>query len=400
MKKSISYLMLIVLLSCSNGDDGFGVFDPPSGGGNNGGNDGTNTIVSEISVPSGFIVTEFANNLSLPTNISFPPDGSNRLFVNELQTGRIRIIQNNTVLPQAFVDLETMVSGGFPVEGENGLIGLAFDPDYVNNKWVYVSYAVRTSSGTVGRVARMQDLNNTAANFQVIIDDLPSAPGHQVESIAFGPDGKLYVSVGDAFEEDKVQDDIFFNGKILRVNPDGSAPADNPNPGSLIWAKGLRNSFGLAFSPTGVLWATENGPNEKDELNQINANDNMGWPSVLGQSGQTEFKDPVHVWQNIVAPTALHFYRGTQFPQKYRNQMFVVLFGRTASQGPDPISKRIQLATISGNQVTLEDFAVYQFSGNGNPIGITSGPDGSVYISDIFLGKIFKISFNNSGGPI
>lgn len=400
-----SLLATFIFLSCSSSDDGFGIFNPPNGGGVGGGGGGSNNlIVTEIEVPSGFIVTEFAKDLSLPTNLSFAPDGSNRMFVNELQSGRVKIIQNGQVLPQPFIDLETMVSGGFPVDGENGLIGLSFDPDFVNNKWVYLSYAFRTPSGTIGRVARMQDINNTAENFQILLDNLPSAPGHQIESIAFGPDGKLYVSVGDAFEDAKVQDDIFFNGKILRINPDGSVPIDNPNPGSIIWAKGLRNSFGLAFSPSGLLFATENGPNEKDELNLINGGDNLGWPLVLGEANDPQFKDPVHVWQNIVAPTALHFYKGTQFPQKYRNQMFLVLFGRTTSQGSDPISKRIVLGTIvnsGGNvSVNLEDFAVYKFEGGGNPLGITEGPDGSLYISDIFQGKIFKIVFNPSGDPI
>ncbi|MBU2527137.1 MAG: PQQ-dependent sugar dehydrogenase [Bacteroidetes bacterium] len=393
MNKFLLFLVVLVI-SCSGNDDNSTVIvNPPDG------NDDNLPIVSQIDVPEGFVVEAFASNLNLPTNIAFPPDGSNRLFVNELQSGQVKIIENGTLLSTPFADLETMVTGGFPVDGENGLIGLAFDPNYEINKWVYFTLAVRTPNGTVGRVLRMRDQNNRAQDIEILIDNLPSANGHQIESIAFGPDEKLYVSIGDAFEDAKAQDLNAFHGKILRMNTDGSIPSDNPDPNSFVWASGLRNSFGLAFNENGQLFATENGPNEKDELNLIEKGGNYGWPFALGNVSNPEFNNPIHVWENIVAPTALHFYTGNQFPQKYRNQMFVVLFGRTASQGPDPISKRIQLLTTLGTGeqlvVSLEDFAVYRFPGGGNPIGIAQGPEGSLYLSDIFQGKIFRIRFQS-----
>jgi glucose/arabinose dehydrogenase len=393
MNKLFVFLVVLMVSCTGNDDNSTIIINPPKDNGNN------LPVVTQIDVPEGFVVEEFATNLNLPTNIAFAPDGSNRLFVNELQSGQIKIIENGTLLSTPFADLETMVTGGFPVDGENGLIGLTFDPNYEVNKWVYATLAVRTPNGTVGRVVRMRDQNNQAQDVEILIDNLPSANGHQIESLAFGPDGKLYVSVGDAFQDAKAQDLNEFHGKILRMNSDGSIPADNPNPNSFVWASGLRNSFGLAFNGDGQLFATENGPNEKDELNLIEKGGNYGWPLALGNTSNPKFKNPVHVWQNIVAPTALHFYTADQFPQKYRNQMFVVLFGRTASQGPDPISKRIQLLTTlsAGGQTTvsLEDFAVYRFPGSGNPIGITQGPDGNLYISDIFLGKIFRIRFQS-----
>ncbi|MDT8413797.1 MAG: PQQ-dependent sugar dehydrogenase [Flavobacteriaceae bacterium] len=393
MNKFLLFLVVLVISCTGNDDNSTVIVNPPDG------NDDNLPIVPQIDVPEGFVVEAFASNLNLPTNIAFPPDGSNRLFVNELQSGQIKIIENGTLLSTPFADLETMVTGGFPVDGENGLIGLAFDPNYEINKWVYVTLAVRTPNGTVGRVLRMRDQNNRAQDVEILIDNLPSANGHQIESLVFGSDEKLYVSVGDAFEYAKAQDLSEFHGKILRMNPDGSIPNDNPDPNSFVWASGLRNSFGLAFNDDGQLFATENGPNEKDELNLIERGGNYGWPFALGNVSNPEFQNPVHVWENIVAPTALHFYTGNQFPQKYRNQMFVVLFGRTASQGPDPISKRIQLLTTlgTGEQLTVsfEDFAVYRFPGGGNPIGITQGPEGSLYISDIFQGKIFRIRFQS-----
>jgi glucose/arabinose dehydrogenase len=396
-----TFIILLSACSGSGGDDDF-ISTPPDGGGTGGGN--TLRLVPEILVPSGFIVEEFATGLNLPTTIAFPPDGSNRLFINELQSGRVRIVQNGTLNVLPFVDLETMVTGGFPSEGENGLIGLAFDPDYAINRYVYVSFAVRTPGGTIGKVARMKDQSNRATDFEVILDNLPSAAGHQIETIAFGLDGKLYVSVGDAFEDAKAQDLNEFNGKILRMNPDGTIPSDNPDSNSYVWASGLRNSFGLVFSSNGTLYASENGPNEKDELNVISKANNYGWPTVLGNSSDPNFTNPIHVWNNIVAPTSMVFNNGTNFPDKYKNKMFIVLFGRTFSDGPDPISKRVQVATIqnAGPDATIsfEDFATYNFFGKGNPIGVTVDSNGFLFLSDIFQGKIFRIRFGTSGVPL
>lgn len=387
----------ILLTACSGSDNNKdAIVSPP--------NDEGLKLVQDILVPPGFIVEEFATGLELPTTVAFPPDGSNRLFVNELQSGRIKIIQDGKLNALPFTDVETMVMGGFPSAGENGLIGLTFDPDYVANRYVYVTFAVRTPNGTLGKVARMKDQNNRAVGFEILLDNLPSAPGHQIENLAFGPDGKLYVSVGDAFEQDKAQDLNQYNGKILRLNSDGSIPADNPNPNSYVWASGLRNSFGLAFRENGDLLATENGPDMKDELNVIVKGGNYGWPIVLGISAQQEFVNPIFVWENIVSPNAILFYKGSQFPQNFKGKMFTVLFGSTFSDGPSSIAKRIRVGTFQGSglssTVIFEDFATYNFDGKGNPLGLTQGPDGMLYLSDIFQGKIFRIRFGNSGTPL
>jgi len=355
--------------------------------------------ISEISVPEGFVVEEFASGLDFPTSMAFPPDGSDRLFVNELQTGRIIIFENGSRVTEPFASVNTMVEGGFPVAGENGLIGLAFDPDYNSNRFVYISFAVRTDQGTKGVVARFTDNDNKGEDFTILLDDLPSSNGHQVENIAFGPDGKLYISVGDAFQESNVQNIDLFHGKMLRMNRDGSVPADNPFGDSYVWALGLRNSFGIAFRENGDLIANENGPNFRDELNVIEAGRNYGWPDTLGISGNPDFADPIHVWNEIVAPTGIHFYKGDQFPERYRGRMFQVLFGRTFSDGPDPLAKRIQVVDLNGSglnaQPSFEDFAVYQFTGKGNPMELTVSPDGSLFLSDIFQGKIFRIRYEN-----
>ena len=344
-------------------------------------------------VPDGFSAHLYASGLELPTSIAFPPDGSNRLFVNELQSGRVRILENGALRPEPFASVPTNAVGGFPVSGENGLLGIAFDPQYASNGHVYITYATRTGAGTFGTVARLTDVDNRGVDHTVLLDGIPAAPGHQVQSLAFGPDGKLYVSVGDAFTPDEAQKIDVLPGKVLRMNPDGSIPMDNPFPGSYTWALGLRNSFDLAFDGTGALYAADNGPGSRDELNRIVAGGNYAWPLALGATFAPEFVSPLVVWPEIVSPNGMAFYGGAQFPAAYRGKLFLVLFGDTFSRGPSPRAKRIQIVDLSSTPPALEDFAVYDFTGIGNPLDLAVGPDGSLFLSDIFQGHIFRIRY-------
>lgn len=379
MRPFVSFLLVLLLARCG-GDDPLviPVLPPPP---------------VPITVPDGFLAERVTASLSLPTSLAFPPDGSDRIFVNELQTGRIRIIENGVLRETPFAEVPTHVQGGFPVDGENGLLGLAFDPDYPRTPYVYITYARRTDTGTWGAVARFTDDGGRGTDFTVLLDSVKSAPGHQIESLAFGPDGKLYVATGDAYEADKAQDVYSLLGKILRLNPDGSIPDDNPFPDSYTWAYGVRNNFDLAFSPDGVLYTTENGPSLNDELNRIEQGGNYGWPIVLGPAGDAAFIDPVYTWSRIVSPDGMLFYRGSRFPERYRGKLFVVYFGDTHSSGPSPVAKRIQTLDLTTTPPTLEDFAVYAFTGLGNPLDIAEGPDGNLYLTDIFQGAVFRIRY-------
>ncbi len=346
-----------------------------------------------IALPDGFSAVVYVSGLDLPTSMAVAPDGSGRLFVNELQTGRVRIVQSGVLLAEPFVEVETNAIGGFPVSGENGLLGIAFDPEYSVNRYVYVTYATRVADSTVGTVLRFTDVNNRGEDRTVLLDGIPGAPGHQIESLTFGPDGKLYVSTGDAFMEAEVQDTDTFLGKILRMNPDGSIPADNPFPSSYTYAYGFRNCFDLVFDAAGDLLSSDNGPDGKDELNRIVAGGNYGWPLRLGETSEPEFVAPLHVWPQIVAPGGMTIYDGTQFPERFRGKLFLVLFGFTFTDGPSDRAKRVQLVDLETTPPSFEDFAVYEFPGIGNPLDIVQGPDGSLFLSDIFQGRIFRISY-------
>ncbi len=378
----VAALLLLVWARCDSADAQVETQPPPP------------IPFSPFTLPEGFAAEVFVEGLNLPTSIAFAPDGTNRLFVNELQTGRIRIVENGVLRDEPFATLETNVSGGFPVEGENGLLGLAFDNQYAANRYVYVTYTVRTPGGNFSTVARFTDVNNKGEDFTVLLDSIPAVPGHQIQSLVSGPDGKVYVSVGDAYLDYEAQNLDSPLGKILRMNPDGSLPDDNPFPGFYTYAYGLRNSFDLAFNEAGDLFSADNGPRRNDEFNRIVARGNYGWPIRLGEHApDSVLINPLHTWRKIVSPNGMVFYRGTQFPAAYRGKLFLVLFGSTFSEGPSAIAKRVQVVDVDATPPTFEDFAVYTFTGTGNPLDITEGPDGSLYLADIFQGRIFRISF-------
>ena len=245
-----------------------------------------------------------------PVALAPAPDG--RLFFAELQTGNIRILQDGEVLPRPFATLDDVT-----YHREAGLLGLALHPDFPRQPYVYAMYVVddsETGLPRMQRVVRFRDVNNTGQDYTVILEDLPYAPEgfHNGGRIAFGPDGKLYLSIGDIGMIEASQDPTKLAGSILRFNLDGSIPEDNPIPGSPVYAIGFRNVFGLAFQPdTGFLFATENGPGGLDEVNKVEAGQNYGWPLHLGVTNQEGFADPVAIygqWPEIsIGPTGATF---------------------------------------------------------------------------------------------
>ncbi|MDP9295547.1 MAG: PQQ-dependent sugar dehydrogenase [Actinomycetota bacterium] len=236
-----------------------------------------------------------ADSLSFPTNMGFSPDG--RLFFTEKDTGRIRIVENGKLLPTPFATLN-VVPGG-----ETGLLGLALDPAFPRRPWVYVYYT--DAADGRNRLVRIEAHGDTGGAPQTLLDLLPATGIHNGGDLAFGADGKLYVTVGETGQMSRAQDVNDLGGKVLRLNPDGSVPPDNPfgsdNP---AFTMGLRNSFGLCVDPkTGALWETENGPTQDDEVNLIRAGGNYGWPAQLGPGGAPKYVDPQLVFPQVIVPT-------------------------------------------------------------------------------------------------
>jgi len=304
-----------------------------------------------------------------PTNMAFAPDG--RLFYTEKETGRIRIVQDGKLLPDPFATLH--VEGG----GESGLLGLALDPAFATQPYVYVYY----TSADDGRnhIARIRaddaDPDRGGPPDQLIA--LLQASGiHNGGDIVFGVDGKLYAAVGETGEDGLAQDPNSVGGKILRLNPDGSIPDDNPfGPDSPVYAMGIRNSFGLCVHPvTGDLWETENGPSTDDEVNRIEAGKNYGWPIQLGPGDDDRFVNPVLTFHDVIVVTGCAFHdqalsEGSVQPVPGGQLVFGDFHNdlHSAILAP-PDFRQVEKATV---EVSM-------------PTGITDvevGPDGNLYVA-------------------
>ncbi len=205
--------------------------------------------------------------------------------------GTIRIIKEGRFQKEPLQRFD--VTTGF----ERGLLGIA-----CKDKKVYAYYTYSTGFKTYNRVVLVSPE-------KIILDKIPGAVIHNGGILAFGPDGKLYISTGDAREEDLSQDIKSLAGKVLRINPDGTIPEDNPFKGSPIWSIGHRNVFGMAFDERGDLYITENGTNRDDEINIIDKGKNYGWPVVLGYSKDKRFEDPIKTYTPNIAPTGATFYK-------------------------------------------------------------------------------------------
>jgi len=237
------------------------------------------------------------SDLAFPTNLALSPDG--RVFFAEKDTGRIRVIEDGRLLAEPFVTLPSVTT-----TSETGLLGIALHPGFPGQPWVYATYS-DADTGT-NRLVRIQAEGNLGVEIEPLLDLLPYVDGyHNGGDLAFGLDGRLYVTTGEAHDPARAQDPADLGGKILRVEPDGGAPPDNPFGGDdLVYALGIRNSFGICVDPvTGDVWETENGPDRFDEVNEIEAGGNYGWPDQLGPGGEPGFADPILAFETVIVPT-------------------------------------------------------------------------------------------------
>jgi glucose/arabinose dehydrogenase len=222
-----------------------------------------------------------ATGLEVPWGVAFLPDGS--ALVAERMRARIMRVRPGAAPVQV-----ATVPNVSPA-GEGGLLGLAVSPTYAQDNLVYAYF----TSATDNRIVRFTLAN--AQNQQVIVSGIPRASIHDGGRLAFGPDGMLYASTGDAGQSANAQNTQSLGGKILRMTPTGGVPSGNPF-GNLVYSLGHRHVQGLAWDAQGRLWATEFGQNTWDEINLIVAGGNYGWPTVEGMGNNTNFRNPLVVW--------------------------------------------------------------------------------------------------------
>jgi len=262
---------------------------------------------------------------TLVASMEFAPDG--RMFYTEKNSGLIRIMMNDSVLPLPFASIPDV-----HVDFEQGLLGLAIDSKFSQNHFVYVYYNYKDASGNVyARIVRFTDSNNRGINPVVILDKIPaSGEGiHTGGALMFNPlDDKLYVTVGDAIENQRAQNLSSLNGKTLRINRDGTIPEDNPFPNSPIFTYGHRNMFGIAFDERGHGIVAEPGPALYDEINSQIKGGNYGWPDLQppdiapDPAANDSSIKPLRSYYITSNPTQAVYYNGDKHPEL--KGMFIV----------------------------------------------------------------------------
>ena len=289
--------------------------------------------------------------LEVPWALAFAPDG--RLYVTE-RPGRVRVVAEGRPLadPVATLNVATV--------GEAGLMGLALDPAFAQTGFLYVCYTVSARGDLRNRIVRLTVRDDRASGERILLDDLPGASIHDGCRLKFGPDGKLYATAGDAAQPALAQRRDSPAGKILRLNPDGSVPADNPFPGSPVYSLGHRNPQGLAWSRDGRLFAAEHGPSARDEVNAIRPGGNYGWPEVRGRADDPRFVDPVveselQTW----APSGIAFLGDDLFVAALRGRRLLRISGALTGQP--------RVSTVLTGWGRLRDVVV--------------GPDGALYVT-------------------
>lgn len=316
------------------------------------------------------------------------PDG--RTFISEKNTGKIAIMKDEKILEKPFAILNDSY-----VHWEQGLLGLAIDPKFVDNHFVYLYYtAIDSGDNPVNRIVRFTDKDNVGTNMTVIFDNIPASHGyHSGGAMAFGPDDKLYITVGDALNPLLSQSESELSGKILRINSDGSIPKDNPFPDSPVYTLGHRNMFGIAFDDKDNIGiVTENGDIHYDEINLIKKGGNYGYPTMQiadinpQLSNSTLDIKPLRSYWNTPAPTQAIYYTGDRFPNLKNTFLFGTYTGQIYSVHIDNYSHIIDSEEhIQINQYPFESV-----------IGITQSPNSDIYYGAYHIYKLENVNENQT----
>lgn len=348
--------------------------------------------ITGATLPTGFTETQISG-ISSPTAMEFAPDG--RLFVCQ-QGGQLRVIKNGVLLGTPFVTLSVDFAG------ERGLLGVAFDPNFAVNNFVYVYYTVSTTPRH-NRVSRFTANGDVAlANSEVVLldlDNLSSATNHNGGAIHFGSDGKLYVAVGENANGSNSQTLSNLLGKMLRINADGSIPSDNPffntaiGNNRAIWALGLRNPFTFAFQPgTGRMFINDVGQSTWEEINDGIAGSNYGWPASEGPTSNPSFRSPLFSYGHGISSTTGCAIAGGTF------------YNPATIQFPSSFVGKYFFADLCSGWIRVFDpgtgVASGFATGINQPVDLKVSADGSLYYLSIGSGSVFRVEFTGTSPGI
>jgi aldose sugar dehydrogenase len=333
-----------------------------------------------------------AEGLEHPWSIAFLPDG--RQLVTE-RAGRLRIIEGGRLLEEPVRGVPKAY-----VRSQAGLLEVMLDPDYAENGWIYLSLAHGTARANSTRVVRGRLAGREFRDVQVLFTASPArnTPVHYGGRMAFLADGTLVVGLGDGFDfREHAQRLDSHTGAIVRINRDGSVPADNPfvgRPDALpeIYSYGHRNVQGLVFdADSGRLWAHEHGPRGGDELNLILPGRNYGWPvatfgidysgaRITPYTSRPGMEDPRVDWTPAIAPSGMTLYTGGQFPEWQGDLLVTAL-----------VAREVRRVSLDGERITGQESL---FGEIGQRLrDIKTGPDGALYVlTDSSRGQVLRIS--------
>lgn len=329
-------------------------------------------------------ISTFAAGLKEPVAIEFAPDG--RLFIAEVG-GKVRVASANGVVdPTPVATIEVFTAN------ENGLLGLALDPEFATSGYIYV---FATLDPKEQQILRLIDPSKRQSEVDaqpfVLRDHLPTrGEFHSGGGLKIGPDKKLYFGIGDNLVRENSQDMNTLAGKISRINLDGTTPSDNPfktASGSprAVYALGLRNPFRFCFAPDGRLFAMDVGSDNeerREEINLIRPGDNCGWPLFEGK--QPEPIDPAYVdpifdyHDGGAAPVGCVFYTAGGLPDEYVGNLFHLEF----------VLGRLYRTVLDGDTVVSHTTLL---ESEGGPVDLTVGPDGALYYSELYTGEIKRL---------
>ena len=326
--------------------------------------------VTEIPVNQTSIKIEVvAEGLFVPWSLVFT--SPQRLLVSE-RNGFIREIVDSQLNPKPLIIFPEVAA-----RQEAGLLGLALDPEYNRNQFLYACITIQRGNAFINRVVKLRDMDTSIEVVEVILDDIPAAANHAGGRIHFGPDGKLYITTGDALNKNLAQDIKSLAGKVLRINADGSIPADNPIAGSPVFALGLRNSQGFDWHPLNEnMYLVEHGPSGfdgapgGDEINWVQPAGNYGWPLVSHTKISAGTLPPLVEFTPAIAPASGLFYKGSLFPQFSGSFFFSGLRGEGLF--------RIEIAKDDFYRISILDRLDISV---GRIRDVVEAPDGSIYFT-------------------
>ena len=356
LTKTVFSILLLTNLACADADE------------------------SNLPLPAGtpkMRVDTVATNLEIVWSMRFAPDG--RMFFTE-RPGRVRVFENGKLRTASLFTVPDV-----ELSGESGLMGMALHPMFADNRFLYLAYAYQASGKQAVKVVRYRETGETLTDAKTIIELIPAARYHAGTRLGFGPDGKLYMTTGDATNQSQGQELNTLGGKTLRLNDDGTIPPDNPfvnrkDARPEIWTYGHRNAQGMDWQPeSGLMFQTEHGPSlidgvslfkrsGGDEVNIVEKGKNYGWAKISHKMKREGMETAIIEYSPAVAPASGMFYRGDLFIELKNNFLFGALKGEAI----------IRLVLDGRRVVSQEKLFVKTY---GRVREIAEAPDGSIYFS-------------------